>query len=352
MFDIPAQPEQVLTFTADLSAIDGRDWALGAIVGASGRGKSTLARALWPGEYVAGSYRWEAPSILDDFPERLTPEEITSALTATGFSSAPAWLRPYRVLSTGQQHRADLARALTEGHGLVVVDEYTSVVDRTVAKAISVAVARHCRRNDRRFVAVTCHRDIRDWLACDWIYDLDAEEAPLVWGPFQRPAIPLTIREGTTAAWPRFRGHHYLTGELHRSARVFLAFAEIDGQEREVGFFSLLPSAGHAGWWRGHRTVILPDYQGLGIGNSMIETTAEQLWRREHKRFRATTSARALIAHRRRHPGMWRMTNPPGMRAVVGRTSTIKGMSSSAGRLTTGWVYVPEQLREKGTRHA
>lgn len=342
-FDVPHRAEHELTFSVDLSACEQRDWSVGALVGASGRGKSTLARNLWPDAYLDGGYTWEADCVLDDFDAGLSPDEITGALTAVGFSSPPAWLRPYRVLSTGQQHRADLARALTAGGDLVVMDEFTSVVDRTVAKSVSVAVARHVRRTGRQFVAVTCHKDVLPWLEVDWYYDLDDGE--LRWGRVQRPPIALHVREGTRQAWPRFRGHHYLSGDLHKAARVFLAYAELDGDEQLVGFFSLLPVAGHRGWWRGHRTVVLPDYQGLGIGNVMIEATAEQLWRRERKRFRATTSAPSLIAHRRRHPDMWRLAMAPKMKAAVGKTSTIKGMSSSAGRLTTTWVYVPEELR-------
>ncbi|KWT61849.1 hypothetical protein ADL21_11225 [Streptomyces albus subsp. albus] len=342
-FDLPHRAEQSLSFTADLSACDDREWSVGALIGASGRGKTTLARALWPDAYRSGAYDWHAPCLLDDFPEVLSPDAIASALTAVGFSSPPAWLRPYRVLSTGQQHRADLARALAADQDLVVMDEFTSVVDRTVAASVSVAVARHVRRSGRQFVAVTCHRDVLAWLEADWFYDLDDEQ--LHWGRLRRPGIRLSVREGTRTAWTRFRGHHYLTRELNRSARVFLASIEVGGAEHLVGFFAILPVAGHRGWWRGHRTVVLPDYQGLGIGNAMIEATAEQLWRRERKRFRATTSARSLVLHRRRHPDMWRLTMAPQMKAAVSRTSTLKGMTSSAGRLTTSWVYVPEELR-------
>jgi GNAT superfamily N-acetyltransferase len=252
------------------------------------------------------------------------------------------------VLSTGQQHRADLARALTAGGDLVVVDEFTSVVDRIVAKSMSVAVARHVRRSGSRFVAVTCHKDILPWLEADWAYDLDTET--LTWGSDHRPPIRLTIHEGSRKAWTVFRGHHYLTGDLHKASRVFLAYAQLgdDVPPALVGFFSLLPVAGHRGWWRGHRTVVLPDYQGLGLGNAMIEHTVEQLWRRERKRFRAVTSSPPLISHRRRHPGMWRLAAKPTMKAPVGRTSTMGGYKSSAGRLTTSWVYLPEELRRGG----
>ena len=348
MFDVPRQTEQSLTFEADLSTLDEQDWSVGAIIGSSGRGKSTLARNLWPGSYIAGAFDWAAPCLLDDFPAELTPDRIVKALTAVGFSSPPAWLRPYRVLSTGQQHRSDLARALLEAgeraDGPVVFDEFTSTVDRVVAKSASVAVARHVRRSEGRFVAVTCHRDVLPWLEADWFFDVD--EWRLTWGRQSRPGIRLTVHEGSREAWARFRGHHYLTADLSRQARVFLAYVELGDEPPSLcGFFSLLPSMGHKGWWRGHRTVVLPDYQGLGIGNLMIEATAEQLWRREGKRFRAVTAAPSLIGHRRRHPQMWRLTMAPRHKAVSGRTARIPALSTSAGRLTTSWTYVPEQLR-------
>ena len=47
-----------------------------------------------------------------------------------GLGDVPTWLRPYRVLSTGQQFRANLARVLCEAPARVVIDEFTSVVDR------------------------------------------------------------------------------------------------------------------------------------------------------------------------------------------------------------------------------
>ena len=145
-----------------------------------------------------------------------------------------------------------------------------------------------------------------------------------------------------------FRGHHYLPGDLCHSCRVFLAYVELgDEPPALVGFFSLMPVFGHKGQWRGHRTVILPDYQGLGLGNLMIEKVAEQLWVLERKRFRAVTAAPSLIAHRRRHPEMWRLTMKPKMKPPTGRTGDTR-YHASAGRLTTSWLYIPEELRHAG----
>lgn len=349
MFDIPVQDEQKVPISADLPVED-QPWKIGAIVGASGSGKSTIAKTLWPAaHHTSGDHKWESDCLLDDFPAAMKPDEITSLLTAVGFSSPPAWLRPYRVLSTGQQFRADLARSLAEPRSEsepIVFDEFTSTVDRTVAKAVSVAVSKHIGRAGSQFIAVSCHKDFIAWLQPDWVFDTDSGK--FTWGCLQRPHIRLEVREGARSAWKLFHQHHYLSSDLAGSCRVFLTYAEIDDVERLVGFLALMPVAGHKGWWRGHRTVVLPDFQGLGIGNRMREAIAEQLWVKEHKRFRSTTASPGLISHCRRHPDMWRLAQAPAMKAATGKTSTLskRPAKTSAGRLTTTWVYLPESLRK------
>lgn len=339
MFDIPAAATRTQSWSGELPVED-FDWSVGAIVGSSGAGKTTIARRAFGDRYVDG-FAWTHDCLLDDFPEGATPGAIVDALSAVGLSSAPAWLLPYRVLSTGQQFRADLARALIASD-FVVYDEFTSVVDRVVAKSASASVARHVRHIGKRLVAVSCHRDILEWLEADWVYDVDAREFRRCL--LRRPPIELDVRAGDRAAWRLFRGHHYLTGDLSASARVFLAHVRLgDDTPRLAGFFSVLPAMGMKGWRRGHRTVVLPDFQGVGIGNRMIELVAEALWEREGLRFRATTSAPAIIHHRRRHPEMWRLASGPAMRAPS--ANKMLKVRTSAGRLTTSWVYVPTALR-------
>jgi len=343
MFDVPRRDTQEVEIHAELP-LEGEEWSVGAIVGASGSGKTTIADALW-GFHVEDD--WSGVCILDDFPSDLSPADVSSLLTSVGLSSTPAWLRPYSALSTGQRFRADLARALAAPHDPVVFDEFTSVVDRTVAKAASVSVAKHARRWGRQFVAVTCHRDVLPWLEADWVYDTDRGFFQWTRGHLRRPEVQLELREGSRTAWPLFREHHYLSRTIATSARVLLAYVTLDGDERLAGFFSLMPRMMHRGstkaWLRGHRTVVLPDYQGLGIGNRMVELGAETLWTREGIRYAATTAAPALIAHRRRHPEMWRLVDPPKMRGPS--VSRSRKITTSAGRLTCTWTYIPEELR-------
>ena len=100
-------------------------------------------------------------AVIDGLGERPI-KEITGLFTAVGFSSPPSWIKPYHVLSNGEQFRCDLAagavrrtdretRAAARGPPLVVFDEFTSVVDRNVARVVSAAIAKaHAQRADRR----------------------------------------------------------------------------------------------------------------------------------------------------------------------------------------------------------
>lgn len=99
-------------------------------------------------------------------------KNIERMFYAVGFGSVPSWLKPYSVLSNGEKMRVDLARALLEKER-VVFDEFTSVVDRRVAQTMCIATNNAIKRTEKQFVAVTCHRDVLDWLDADWVFDTD-----------------------------------------------------------------------------------------------------------------------------------------------------------------------------------
>ena len=69
--------------------------------------------------------------------------------------------------------RCDIARAMLESKDMFVFDEFTSVVDRNVAQISSFAIQKAIRRNNRKFIAVTCHYDVQDWLMPDWVFNTD-----------------------------------------------------------------------------------------------------------------------------------------------------------------------------------
>ena len=152
--------------------IDKKDWNIGLIVGGSGSGKSTIAKELF-GEHYIYSYKYDDRSVLDNMPSDRSVKEIERAFTSVGFSSPPSLLKPYKVLSTGEKMRVDLAMSVLLDKEMVVFDEFTSVVDRDVAKTCSKAIQKTVRRNNKKFVAVSCHSDIIEYLCPDWIYDTD-----------------------------------------------------------------------------------------------------------------------------------------------------------------------------------
>jgi hypothetical protein len=132
-------------------------------------------------------------------------------------------MRPYRALTTGEQFRVTVARALAESAELVVIDEFTSTVDRQVAQVASHTIQKALRRSDRRLVAVTCHYDVIDWLQPDWVYQ--PATGSFVWRSLQRhPDVELRVHESDRSAWAMFERHHYLTNSLSTSAKVVVGY--------------------------------------------------------------------------------------------------------------------------------
>lgn len=154
-------------FTGSIDLPD--DWQIGVIWGGSGTGKTTIARELF-GDQLIDGFEYTAKSVVDDMPKQCNMEEIEKMFYAVGFGSVPSWMKPYSVLSGGEKMRVDLARALLESD-FVVFDEFTSVVDRQVAQTASLAISKAIRRTQKRFIAVSCHSDIIEWLEPDWVFD-------------------------------------------------------------------------------------------------------------------------------------------------------------------------------------
>jgi ABC-type lipoprotein export system ATPase subunit/GNAT superfamily N-acetyltransferase len=335
MFDVPPSARQVLRWEVDLP-IDNEPWHIGLIVGPSGSGKSTVARQLF-GPYLRDeqSYQWsDTESIVDGFPEDMPTHDLVALLSSIGFSSPPSWLRPFNKLSKGEQFRVTVARMLAENLPLVACDEFTSTVDRTVAQISSAAIAKTIRRQGKRLIAITCHEDIEEWLQPDWMYRPSANQFARR-SLRQRPAVELEVHRVTAEAWPLFRHHHYLDTELHPMSQCYMA----TWRGRPVAFsswLSLMLRSRLGSARREHRTVCLPDYQGIGIGNALSDFCAS-IHKAMGHRATSTTSHPAMIASRMRSPN-WKMTRPP----TIGRSSksSHSKLKHSTTRMTAGFEYV------------
>lgn len=159
--------ETIQTFKGDFRLP--KDWNIGLIVGNSGSGKTSIAKNVF-GDFQKCD--WSNDSIIENFKKSLKMDEITNYLGSVGFNCVPYWLKSFNVLSNGEKSRVELARLCSENE-LVVYDEFTSLVDRDVAKSMSNSVQKLFRNNKKKLVAVTCHKDLQEWLLPDWVYDTD-----------------------------------------------------------------------------------------------------------------------------------------------------------------------------------
>lgn len=282
------------TQISDFRAVD--DFGVGLIVGPSGSGKSTLLKKFG----TEAQYQWAADKCIASHFD--SADEAQSKLAAVGLNSIPAWLRPYRALSTGEKYRADLAMQLKSG---AVVDEFTSVIDRAVAMSCANAVSRYAKQqNLRNVVFASCHYDIIDWLQPDWVYDTLTKKLSYR-GSARRQQIELEVLPCGVESWSMFSQHHYLTEDINKSAVHWLCVWGSD----IVGFASAIayPSGTVKNAYRGHRTVILPDYQGLGIGVRLSDAIAE-IYRQKGCRYFSKTAHPRMGEYRNNSP-LWKPTS-------------------------------------------
>jgi GNAT superfamily N-acetyltransferase len=207
------------------------------------------------------------------------------------------------------------------------MDEFTSVVDRTVAQIGSHALAKTVRARGQAFVAVTCHEDVEAWLDPDWVYRPATNT--FTWRFLQRrPDIVLRVCRVSRGVWPLFQHHHYLSTALAPGGVCFAAF----WQERIVAFSAWIHHLTKRGGKREHRTVTLPDYQGAGIGHA-LSTHLASMWKGLGQRATSTTTHPAFLAARQRSPH-WRLTRAPSLARRGGM------VRHAFNRLTAGFEYV------------
>ena len=270
------------------------------IVGTSGSGKSTILRNL--GEQVQPRVEFYN-TVIENFS---TPERGEELLLACGLRSIPAWFRTPHTLSNGEHHRFEMAMCLDQG--INIVDEFTSVVDRDTAKSLALSMRKYHDRNPGVLYIASCHRDIIDWLDPDWVYDtdlqkLDNRRSLLRLGT--RPELALTIRSTGPDYWRYFSKYHYLDTRMSRSVHCYVLLLG----DKPIGFHAAIHSTNRDihSYWRGHRTVILPEFQGMGIGTAFSDAIA-QIYVDRGLRYFSKTAHPSFGEHRENSP-LWRATS-------------------------------------------
>lgn len=309
--------------------IENLDFQILVITGSSGSGKSTFSRYFGEEESIT----WDNnKAIISNFS---STDEAVDKLSAVGLNSIPTWCKPRNVLSVGEGFRVDLARRLKSN---CVIDEFTSTVDRNVAMSCSNSISKYIRRNNlQKCVFVSCHKDFIDVLCPDYVIDLDDECVYDTRG-LSRRKFELQIYEKTNKSeiWKLFKPHHYLSSDLHTGSRVFVAYLD----EQPVGFISILPQPGVKGLkypaWRVHRLVILPDYQGLGIGTKLLEHICDLYIYHERNVYLRTSNFK-LISYMK-NSDKWEGDGNLSKSHI--QTGILHHMTVKADRLSTSFKYI------------
>jgi GNAT superfamily N-acetyltransferase len=140
------------------------------------------------------------------------------------------------------------------------------------------------------------------------------------------------------SAWNLFKRHHYLSAGINRAAACFVGLIK----ERPAAFTSVIhyPHPGGS-FWKAHRTVVLPDFQGLGLGVKISDYVAG-LFASTGKPVRTNASHPALCAARTRSKN-WRCTRGSHFANRTNAKHSIRRATAQA-RLTMSFEYVGEKL--------
>jgi ABC-type Mn2+/Zn2+ transport system ATPase subunit len=274
---------------------------VGLIVGASGSGKTQLARLIYGSDFDKSVLDLKSP-VIDQFPDAMTYDQRAAMLTGAGLTAVMTWIRPAATLSNGQRARADIALRLAQpGKDYIVVDEWTSVVDRTVAKVMSHCVQKFARKNGRRVVLVSCHYDVVEWLQPDWVIDCNKQTFTnwRVHRPARKEKLRFDIREVGGETWPYFSQYHYLSDRL--PGGIVRTFGLFHGDD-QIGFQCFAnyvpPKPPAPVQMHSNRTVIHPDYAGMGLGIMLITETSKMMAKRGYDvraKFSSIPVAKAML---------------------------------------------------------
>lgn len=335
------------------------EWQIGVVVGPSGSGKSSIGKVIF-GEDLIHDYTkgWAKDKpIVDEIAPKGDFNEVTGALANVGLGDVPAWLRPFHVLSNGEQFRAGLARVICEKPDKIVIDEFTSVIDRQIAKIGSQAFQKAWRRTNPKgqVVLLTPHYDILDWVQPDWVFDTKTKQFDR--GRLrQRPRMELEIFKTNQSYWKYFKPHYYLDLPMPPAAEYFVG--TVNG---ELACHLAVSPLFTAKGYRATRLVTMPEWQGAGVGFRFLNWIAEYHLQgngRKNKRFVTffhTSHPQLCSALRRSNKwvqtsGMLYGANKTRSMQSINRTTHAKGKNKIVGagygghfRAVQGFKYIGDR---------
>ena len=274
--DIDTEKKSVHHFkvNADIKS----DYSIGLIVGASGSGKTTLIKNIFGDDCLNEILNMTQP-VINQFPEHYSYDECAAMLSGVGLTAVMCWVRPAYTLSNGQRARAEVALQMAKDAGnVIVIDEWTSVVDRTVAKVMSHCIQKHAKRTGKQIILCSCHYDVEEWLQPDWVIDCN-KQSYKDWRCIQRnksERLQFDVKRVGRETWKYFSKYHYLSERLPGGhIETFGLFHNGD----QVGFQCFANYVPHRKGtvkkMHANRIVIHPDYAGLGLGIKMVDLASD-----------------------------------------------------------------------------
>lgn len=265
--------ENGCNFNLDIEADLSGDWEIGVIVGPSGSGKTSIGKIVFGDDRIYDyTKQWPHDKpIIDAILPAGDFDAVTGALANVGLGSVPSWLRPFHVLSNGEQFRVGLARLICERPETVVVDEFTSVIDRQIARIGSQAFQKAWRRSNKgkyKCVLLTPHYDILEWVEPDWV--IDTKDKTFTRRRLRRPKFELEIIKTDSRYWQYFKPHYYLDLPMPIAAEYFVGL--VDGEL--VCHLAVSPRFEINGY-RATRLVTMPEWQGAGCGLRFLEAICQ-----------------------------------------------------------------------------
>lgn len=302
-FDIQDKNKTQVIVEYNLNLINQFDWNIGVIIGGSGSGKTTILKQL--GDLIEPIFD-NKKALISNF-DFLPPQEATRLLSSMGLSSVPTWLRPYDKLSNGEQYRARLSYLVGKSNDIILIDEYTSVVDRDVAKAMSFALQKYIRKTNKKIIVASCHYDILEWLMPDWSC------SPQKGGVVERhdylrqgrPKINLQVSRCESKTYDLFKEHHYMSASVNKAFK-FILF-EWNDKPVAIAVIGIQTGCGVGNAYRDSRIVVLPDYQGLGLG-TQISNFIGGICKAYNYRYFTKTIHPALGEYRNYNKEIWKPT--------------------------------------------
>lgn len=300
--DVNKKSIHELNISADIES----PFNIGLILGASGSGKTTLAKKIFGENCFDSNLIMDLP-IIDQFPEEFSYEECVNLLTGIGLTSVPCWIRPVYTLSNGQKTRAEAALLISNKEKeIIILDEWTSVVDRTVAKVMSICINKFAKKYNKKIILLSCHYDVVEWLDPDFIIDCNKQQYTdrrlLSKNERQRTEkLNFQIREIDKSSWKYFNKYHYLSENIPGGFNKFFGLFE---GENQIGFQMFSNYVPHRNKlekkiMHSNRTVIHPDYVGLGLGVILINETSK-IMSKNYKimaKFSSTPVYKAFLKH-------------------------------------------------------